>query len=183
MGQGKLEIFTENTSGLEQAYKFANLRRILRGNRPVVRSPQLVQTGRVLTSGPNPASALGKGLCAHPQDAGAQLCSPASLPLCISKRPLPGLWGRLSSVPHHVHTACRKLTSLPQLSHGDTWDVEGGSVGSPGMFRPSCSHPWQASTHSRSTNAIDMSGCPWRHHVSPRNILVCCAGDRQRAGV
>lgn len=34
MGQGKLEIFILNTSGLELAGVFADLRRILRGCRP-----------------------------------------------------------------------------------------------------------------------------------------------------
>lgn len=58
MGQGKLEIFIENTSGLELAEVSAALPSIWGGIGAVVRGPQLLWRCRVQISSPGPVSEL-----------------------------------------------------------------------------------------------------------------------------
>lgn len=150
-----MEIFIENTSGLELAEVCANLQRILRGNRALVRGLRLVRIGRVWTSGPNPASELGpeplllaKGLLSSsdvPRAVSAATSlrlgpstshlspGPSASPRGLCPGTCRGTPVPLSPLPY-IDPACWKPTSLSQLSHGGTCSVEGASSGSRGMF-------------------------------------------------
>lgn len=116
MGQGKLEIFLENTLGMKPAEVSNTLWRFLRGNQASAHGHKAAEfrpwaQAQVLL--------LGKGLL-YPLDIPGALCSPIPLhfslaikPLCILKRLCPGNLSLCPSLCGHSTQEAYVLHNCP----------------------------------------------------------------------